>query len=136
MQARQLSRQLRVVVANRRFLHFVARLTSAASLFRASHGWRNPWVNGEARRHGLRVAGWTLGVWDTDRPGADAIVRRTMAGVRPGCVLLLHDGRGIEAEPDATQLVEALPAIIGGLRERGYELVTLSSLIRQTEQRP
>lgn len=114
----------------------IERLTGIRpSLFRASHGWRNPWVNPTARRHGLRVAGWTLGVWDTDRPGADVIARRTLTGVRPGCVVLLHDGRGIEAEPDATQVVQALPAIIGGLREQGYELVTLSSLIRQTEQR-
>jgi peptidoglycan/xylan/chitin deacetylase (PgdA/CDA1 family) len=114
----------------------IERLTGTRpSLFRASHGWRNPWVNGVARRHGLRVVGWTLGVWDTDRPGADVIVRRTLAGVRPGCVLLLHDGRGIEAEPDAGQVVQALPAIIGGLRQQGYELVTLSSLIRQTERR-
>ena len=114
----------------------IERLTGTKpSLFRASHGWRNPWVNGVARRHGLRVAGWTLGVWDTDRPGADAIVRRTMAGIEPGCVLLLHDGRGIEPEPDASQVVQALPAIVGGLREQGYELVTLSTLIRRTEQR-
>jgi peptidoglycan/xylan/chitin deacetylase (PgdA/CDA1 family) len=115
----------------------IERLTGTKpSLFRASHGWRNPFVNGVARRQGLRVVGWTLGVWDTDRPGADVIVKRTLAGAGPGCVLLLHDGRGIEAQPDATQLVEALPAIISGLRERGYELVTLSSLIRQTETRP
>lgn len=114
----------------------IERLTGRKpSLFRASHGWRNPWVNGAARRQGLRVVGWTLGVWDTDRPGGDVIVQRTIAGVGPGCVLLLHDGRGIEAEPDATQVVQALPAIVGGLRQQGYELVTLSSLIRQTEQR-
>ena len=114
----------------------IERLTGTKpSLFRASHGWRNHWLNGVARRQGLRVVGWTLGVWDTDRPGANVIVRRTLAGVQPGCVLLLHDGRGIETDPDATQVVEALPAIIGGLRERGYEIVTLSTLIGQTEQR-
>jgi peptidoglycan/xylan/chitin deacetylase (PgdA/CDA1 family) len=114
----------------------IERLTATKpSLFRASHGWRNPWVNGAARRQGLRVVGWTLGVWDTDRPGADVIVKRTLAGAGPGCVLLLHDGRGVETEPDASQVVQALPAIIGGLREQAYELVTLSSLIRRTEQR-
>lgn len=114
----------------------IERLTGAKpSLFRASHGWRNPWVNRVVREQGCRVVGWTLGVWDTDRPGADVIARRTLAGVRPGCVLLLHDGRGVEADPDATQVVQALPSIITGLRERGYELVTLSSLIRQSEGR-
>jgi peptidoglycan/xylan/chitin deacetylase (PgdA/CDA1 family) len=114
----------------------IERLTGAKpSLFRASHGWRNPWVNGVARQQGLRVVGWTLGVWDTDRPGADVIARRTMKGAGPGCVLLLHDGRGIETDPDASQVVQALPAIIGELREQNYEFVTLSSMIRRTEQR-
>jgi peptidoglycan-N-acetylglucosamine deacetylase len=114
----------------------IERLTGTKpSLFRASHGWRNPWVNGTARRQGLRVVGWTLGVWDTDRPGADVIVKRTLAGAGAGCVLLLHDGRGVEADPDASQVVQALPAIVGRLREQGYELVTLSALIRQTEER-
>ena len=114
----------------------IERLTGTKpSLFRASHGWRNPWVNRVARGEGLRVVGWTLGVWDTDRPGADVIVRRTLKGAGPGCVLLLHDGRGIEVDPDASQVVQALPAIVGALRDRGYELVTLSSLIRRTEER-
>ncbi len=113
----------------------IERLTGTRpTLFRASHGWRNPWVNGVARQQGCRVVGWTLGVWDTDRPGAGVIAGRTLIGARNGCVLLLHDGRGIEPAPDASQVVHALPSIIAGLRERGYELVTLSSLIRQTEQ--
>jgi peptidoglycan/xylan/chitin deacetylase (PgdA/CDA1 family) len=112
----------------------ITRLTGLRpSLFRASHGWRGPWVNRAAAEQGCRVVGWTLGVWDTDRPGADVIVRRTLAGAGSGCVVLLHDGRGVEPEPDATQVVQALPSIIRGLRARGFELVTLSTLIRETE---
>ena len=112
----------------------VERLTGTRpALFRTPHGWRNPWVNPVARKHGVRPVAWTLGVWDTDRPGADAIVRRTFAGMCNGCVLLLHDGRGTERGADASQLVQALPAIIRGLREQGYRLLTLSELIRDTE---
>ncbi len=115
----------------------IQRITGARPvLFRASHGWRNPWVSRIAREEGCRVAGWTLGVWDTDRPGADVILRRTLAGVRNGCVLLLHDGRGLEREPDASQVVQALPAIIEGLRARGFELVTLSRLAFGGERPP
>jgi peptidoglycan-N-acetylglucosamine deacetylase len=112
----------------------VERLTGTRPvLFRAPHGWRNPWVSTVARDHGVRPVAWTLGVWDTDRPGAEAIVRRTLTGMCNGCVLLLHDGRDTEHGADTSQLVEALPAIIRGLRERGYRLLALSELIRETE---
>jgi len=106
------------------------------ALLRTPHGWRNPWVNPVAQTLGVRPVAWSLGVWDTDRPGAEVIVRRTLAGLGNGGVLLLHDGRGIEAGADASQLVDALPAIIGGLVERGFRLVTLSELIQETEGTP
>jgi peptidoglycan-N-acetylglucosamine deacetylase len=112
----------------------VERLTgNRPALFRTPHGWRNPWVTLESRSEGIRPVAWTLGVWDTDRPGADVIVRRAFAGMRNGCVLLLHDGRGTERGADASQLVDALPAILRGLRERGYRFLTLSELIRLAE---
>jgi peptidoglycan/xylan/chitin deacetylase (PgdA/CDA1 family) len=115
----------------------VLRVTGSRPVwFRASHGWRNPWVNRIAGEAGCRVAAWTLGVWDTSRPGADVIVRRTLAGVRNGCVLLLHDGRAIDPRPDASQLVEALPSILEGLQARGFELVTLSRLVSDGERAP
>lgn len=52
--------------------------------FRAPHGYRNPFVLREARRRGYRMLGWTFGVWDTARPGADEIRRRMRRGLRPG----------------------------------------------------
>jgi peptidoglycan/xylan/chitin deacetylase (PgdA/CDA1 family) len=101
-------------------------------LFRASHGWRNPWVNGAAKGAGCRPVAWTLGVWDTDRPGAREIVRRTLRGLRGGSVILLHDGRGTEHGADSSQLVEALPEIIEGARTAGYRFLTLSEMIGET----
>ncbi len=98
-------------------------------LFRAPHGWRNPWVNVAARKLGCTPVAWTLGVWDTARPGADVIVQRTLKGVEDGCILLVHDGRGIEDKADASQLVQALPVIIKKLRDRGFRFVTLSQMM-------
>lgn len=93
--------------------------------FRAPHGFRNPWVTPIARSLGERTIGWSLGVWDSARPGADEIVRRTLAGMRAGSILLLHDGDGYDANGDRTQTAEALPRIIDGLRARGFRFVTL-----------
>lgn len=95
------------------------------AFFRAPHGFRSPWVARIARDLGQRTVGWTLGVWDSDRPGAAEIARRSVAGSRPGTILLLHDGDGYAPDGDRMQTAEALPAIIRELRARGYEFVRL-----------
>jgi peptidoglycan/xylan/chitin deacetylase (PgdA/CDA1 family) len=93
--------------------------------FRAPHGFRSPWVTPIARHLGQRTVGWSLGVWDSARPGADEIVRRALRGMRAGSILLLHDGDGYDAEGDRMQTAEALPGIIAGLREHGFRFSTL-----------
>lgn len=93
--------------------------------FRAPHGFRSPWVSLIAGSMGERTIGWSLGVWDSDQPGVTAIVDRTMEGVRPGSIVLLHDGDGYNADGNRLQTAAALPRIITGLRDRGYEFVTL-----------
>lgn len=99
---------------------------AAPTYFRAPHGFRNPWVSRAANEYGQRVVGWTLGVWDSDQPGDEEIARRAIDGCRPGTILLLHDGDGYDARGDRTQTAAALPAIIAGLRARGYEFVPLT----------
>lgn len=98
---------------------------AAPTLFRAPHGFRSPWVAGAARSLGQRCVGWTLGVWDSDRPGAEVIARRALDGTRPGTILVLHDGDGYDPGGDRTQTAEALSPIIRGLKERGFSLVGL-----------
>jgi len=95
--------------------------------FRAPHGFRSPWVNHIANELGQRTIGWTLGVWDSDRPGADVITRRSVDGTRPGTILLLHDGDGYDENGDRTQTADALPRIISELRSREYRFVRLPS---------
>lgn len=95
--------------------------------FRAPHGFRNPWVNSIAHSLGERTIGWSLGVWDSDRPGVEAIVSRTLEGTKARSIILLHDGDGYNANGDRMQTAEAVPAIISGLQGRGFELVTLPS---------
>ncbi|MGN6393819.1 MAG: polysaccharide deacetylase family protein [Gemmatimonadales bacterium] len=101
---------------------------SAPTCFRAPHGYRNPYLRRAVERLGYRVFGWTLGVWDTDRPGADVIRRRARKGVRPGTVLLLHDGDGYNPSGDRRQTMQALVGIIEDCRAMGYELRALDGL--------
>ncbi|MEO8578753.1 MAG: polysaccharide deacetylase family protein [Gemmatimonadales bacterium] len=93
--------------------------------FRAPHGFRSPWTTPIALSYGERTVGWSLGVWDSDRPGVDEIVRRTLEGVSPGSIVLLHDGDGYNPDGDRMQTADALPQIIDRLKEQGYEFATL-----------
>jgi peptidoglycan/xylan/chitin deacetylase (PgdA/CDA1 family) len=97
----------------------------APRLFRAPHGFRSPWTTPIASSYGERTVGWSLGVWDSDRPGADEIVKRTLEGVSPGSIILLHDGDGYNPDGDRMQTAAALPIIIDRLKEEGYEFATL-----------
>jgi peptidoglycan/xylan/chitin deacetylase (PgdA/CDA1 family) len=73
--------------------------------------------------------GWTFGVWDSARPGAEEIRRRVRRGLVPGAVILLHDGDGYDPEGDRTQTAAALPGIIRDARDAGYEFAPLEELI-------
>ena len=97
----------------------------APRYFRAPHGFRSPWTTPIARAYGERTVGWSLGVWDSDRPGVDEIVRRTLEGVSPGSIVLLHDGDGYNPDGDRMQTAAALPSIIDRLKDQGYEFKTL-----------
>ena len=46
------------------------------------------------------------------------IARRVLAALHPGAIVIMHDGGGNRA-----QTVAALPAIIGGIRAAGYQIV-------------
>jgi peptidoglycan-N-acetylglucosamine deacetylase len=94
-------------------------------VFRAPHGFRNPWVTSIARQLGERTIGWSLGVWDSDCPGMQPIVDRSLKGITPGAILLLHDGDGYDPLGDRMQTALALPKIIAGLKLHGYLFSTL-----------
>jgi peptidoglycan/xylan/chitin deacetylase (PgdA/CDA1 family) len=97
--------------------------------FRAPHGYRNPFVNRAARELGYQVFGWSYGVWDTALPGSEIIRARVRKGLRPGAVILLHDGDGYDPDGDRTQTAAALPGIVRDVRDAGYEFAPLSELI-------
>lgn len=66
---------------------------------------------------------WDIDTLDWKRPGAEAIVKTVLDNAHNGAIVLMHDGGG-----DRSQDIEALPDIIDGLREQGYEFVTVEQL--------
>ncbi len=103
--------------------------------FRAPHGFRNPFVGRVTARRGYAVVGWTKGVWDTAKPGVEAIVRRTSGAFRPGGILLLHDADGSGDGDDRSQTAEAVPEIVERAHAAGYQLVTVSELATRAPAR-
>jgi peptidoglycan/xylan/chitin deacetylase (PgdA/CDA1 family) len=97
------------------------------ALFRAPHGFRAPWVTSIAASLGQRTVGWSLGVWDSDRPGVDAIADATVGGTRPGSILLLHDGDGYDPRGDRLQTAQAVPLILDRLLHQGYRFDVIAA---------
>jgi peptidoglycan-N-acetylglucosamine deacetylase len=96
--------------------------------FRAPHGYRSPFVARAIAPYRYRVFGWTLGVWDTARPGPETIRARVRTGLQPGSILLLHDGDGYNPNGDRWQTATALQGIITDLKTAGYRLAPLAEL--------
>lgn len=98
-------------------------------LFRPPHGVRSPWLVPTLRRRGYTVCGWDGSVFDTASPGVEAIVGRVERLLRPGAIVLLHDGDGSGGGASRRQTVQALPAILDRAARRGLRSVTLSEIV-------
>ena len=101
-----------------------------APLFRAPHGVRSPWLVGVARRFGYDVCGWDGRVFDTAAPCVEKIVARVQRLLRPGAVVLLHDGDGSGRAASREKTLAALRPILDELDRRGLRSVPLSELAR------
>ena len=74
---------------------------------------------------------WTVLCFDwAEDARADAIATRAVAEAHPGAIICLHDGDGKDPTVTRDTTVAALPAVVQGLRRDGYELVTVSELLR------
>jgi peptidoglycan/xylan/chitin deacetylase (PgdA/CDA1 family) len=91
--------------------------------FRPPGGAASPTVLAAAQGLGERTVLWSVDPADW-HPGvtADQLVQRILAAVRPGAIVLLHDGGG-----DRSATVAALPAIIDGLRRLGLTPTVMAS---------
>ncbi|MFF5204985.1 polysaccharide deacetylase family protein [Streptosporangium sp. NPDC000396] len=95
-----------------------------SNLFRPPYGSRTPEVVGWLGARDLRTVLWDVEPSDWAMPGADVIAQRVLEQAQPGSVVLMHDGGG-----DRSQTVEALPAVIEGLLDRGHRIVPLTELL-------
>lgn len=94
-------------------------------LFRPPYGAYDRATLAQLERLGLLMVLWSVDSNDYERPGAQQIADRVVAGARPGAIVLMHDGGG-----DRTQTIAAIPRIVKRLRAKHYRFVTVPELLR------
>lgn len=94
--------------------------------FRPPYGALNAAVLQAAGNAGYsQTITWNIDTLDWQGVSAAAIQDKVISLAAPGAIILMHVGSG------ATHTPEALPGLIKGLREKGYELVTITQLLSQ-----
>lgn len=94
----------------------------APVLFRPPHGWCSPWMINLACRKGYVVVTWNISADDWRQPHPKVIAERVLRQVKPGAIILLHDGLETSADPPVQKTVSALPDIIEALKAVGTDL--------------
>jgi peptidoglycan/xylan/chitin deacetylase (PgdA/CDA1 family)/sulfur carrier protein ThiS len=98
----------------------LARLGVRPALFRPPGGSVDGRVVATALQLGMRTVLWDVDPEDWAGGSPAALAAAVLREVRPGSIVLLHDGGG-----DGWTTVRALPAIVRGIRRMGLRLVPL-----------
>ncbi|TAM57732.1 polysaccharide deacetylase family protein [bacterium] len=113
---------------------------AAPTLFRPPFGGRDPEIVSLAGALGMRTVLWSVPLaGDWNRPPARIIAARILKKIKPGAIMVLHDGnkgacgvlpRMTHAACDRSQSVEAVKLIVPALQAQGYRFVTVDELQR------
>ena len=94
-----------------------------AHYIRPPYGTYNSVVMAAVRSLGLRLVLWNVDTLDWKYRGVSSILHYVEVEVRPGAIILMHDGGG-----DRSQTVAATPVVVDWLRSHGYKLVLVKQL--------
>lgn len=93
--------------------------------FRAPAGFRNPFLDPVLSRLGLQLVSWSVRGFDTRVHNALQVTRKLLAGLRPGAIVLLHDGNAARTPAGQPVILEVLPALFDAAAARQLRFVTL-----------
>jgi peptidoglycan-N-acetylglucosamine deacetylase len=100
----------------------------APMLLRPPYGFR--WVGMREVQYRLSLLGvmWTAIAYDW-RWSADYVAQHVLAHAFPGGIICLHDGRGVNPNPDISTTLRAVKKIVPVLKDQGYSFEIVSDLI-------
>ena len=96
--------------------------------FRAPAGFRNPFLDPVLTRLGLQLVSWSVRGFDTRVSNADKVTNTLVAGLRPGAILLLHDGNAARTRAGTPVILEVLPALLDAAVANNLRFVTLQQV--------
>lgn len=101
-------------------------------LYRPPVGLKSPAMARAAHQRNLTAVAWSIHSRDTIMRDANTIARNVLRSIRPGDIVLLHDGHDLDQRhrPIIHQIV---PLLLQGLRERGLRSVPVSELSADTQ---
>ena len=100
--------------------------------FRAPAGLRNPFLGPVLEQLGLRLAAWTRRGFDTRSGDAAVVSRRLLPALRPGAILLIHDGNCARSAAGVPVILEVLPGLLQQASDAGLHFVTLSQALQSS----
>lgn len=109
--------------------------SGSCTLYRPPMGLKNPALARVQRSMGLRIVAWSLHSGDTRNRSAHTIARRVLRRIRPGDIVLFHDGHDLPHGRRSMAAAEALEIILPELNDRGLEVVTVSELLDDAPRR-
>jgi peptidoglycan/xylan/chitin deacetylase (PgdA/CDA1 family) len=97
-------------------------------LYRAPFGIKSPPFVLAAQAKQLTMVAWSLHSRDTRVRDPEAIAARVLRRIRPGDIVLMHDGHDLPGR-HRSAAAAALPRVLAGLRAKELECVTVSELL-------
>ena len=94
------------------------------TLFRPPEGAYNDELVRLVSEKGYTTVLWSVDSGDWRQPPVEQVVKTVLDNVKPGSIILMHDGQYPLPTPQAMAL------IIDNLRSQGYQLVTVSELLQ------
>ena len=110
-------------------LAFQREIGRCPAWFRPPNGERTPFMARVVHRHGMRMAMWDVSANSRKHQTTDQIVDRVLHSARAGSIIDLRDGLDGSSAGHKEQLVQALPAILDGLRAMHLKPVRLDELV-------
>lgn len=101
----------------------------APRFFRAPLGFRNPWLAPLLAERRLHYTAWSHRGFDTWERDANRLQQRLTRRLKPGDILLLHDGRSGRDHQNRPIIHTALPPLLREIRDRGLTAVDLPTLM-------